>query len=157
MKQQDRWWDLGNVYRYRDENLRALGFESYKMYLASALWKGIRARVLEQHPNCLRCGKKATQVHHRAYDPATLRGELLAAMNPACAKCHRRAEKPDLRRPSVDRINGANGYFLKGRVELENRKARKRERNRRKQVKRLARLLEHDITDEQACEVLNAQ
>jgi 2-polyprenyl-6-methoxyphenol hydroxylase-like FAD-dependent oxidoreductase len=39
-------------------------------YLQSALWRKIRRRVLKRDRNtCVRCGCKATQVHHRSYEP----------------------------------------------------------------------------------------
>ena len=35
-----------NRYKQRDEVLRSIGFQSYKEYLESDLWKSIRSRVL---------------------------------------------------------------------------------------------------------------
>jgi hypothetical protein len=53
--------------------------------------------------------RPATQVHHRAYDPATLRGECLEALSAVCRRCHYRAERPDrpYRRDS-QRLHRAN-------------------------------------------------
>ena len=91
-----RWFNLNNPYAYRDDNLRALGFASYSAYLNSELWAAIRAKVLESQPICFKCAKKkATQVHHRCYDKATMRGENLNSLTALCGACHRRAERPD--------------------------------------------------------------
>lgn len=88
-----RWLNLNNPYGYRNDNLRALGFKSYHAYLKSDLWKGIRARVLDRAKGaCERCRRPATQVHHRAYDPATLRGETIDALTAVCSRCHHKAE-----------------------------------------------------------------
>lgn len=88
-----RWVGLNNPYQYRNDNLRRLGFKSYRAYLRSALWADIRRRVLVRDKcQCRRCFLKATQVHHRAYDPATLRGDCIDALSAVCGKCHARAE-----------------------------------------------------------------
>jgi hypothetical protein len=42
------WWNLNNPYGYRNENLRIMGFKSYRSYLHSDLWKGIRTTVATQ-------------------------------------------------------------------------------------------------------------
>ncbi len=89
------WSDLHNPYRYRDDNLRAMGFPSYADYLQSPLWASIRARVVADAGGvCSGCGAdKGVQVHHRAYDPATLKGEQLHAMSALCFRCHSRMER----------------------------------------------------------------
>lgn len=88
-----RWLGLNNPYQYRNDNLRALGFRSYRSYLRSALWHDIRRRVLDRDKwQCRRCFLKASQVHHRAYDPATLRGDCIDALSAVCGRCHGKAE-----------------------------------------------------------------
>ena len=88
-----RWANLNNPYAYRNDNLRQLGFQSYASYLKSPLWAEIRGRVLlRANGECERCRKPATQVHHRAYDPATLRGESIHALTAVCSHCHQKAE-----------------------------------------------------------------
>ena len=77
-------WDRNSPYAYRNDNLRALGFKSYAAYLRSPLWKAIRGRVIARDGGkCSRCFQKARrpQVHHRAYDPAMLRGDNLNALS----------------------------------------------------------------------------
>lgn len=103
------WWDHANPYWYRNDNLAAMGFPSFRAYLKSALWQSIRQRVFADQPVCIACGrKKATQVHHRAYDPATLRGDCPNSLSPVCARCHRMAERPDQIRDGMDRLHDAS-------------------------------------------------
>jgi hypothetical protein len=83
------------VYRERNLNLRAMGFASYKEYLRSDLWRSIRARVLEAHPDCFACGGTATQVHHRTYRKKDLEGRDLRKLFAVCASCHERCEFRD--------------------------------------------------------------
>jgi hypothetical protein len=110
-----RWHDLNNPYEYRNNNLRRLGFKSYAGYLRSALWKDIRARVFARdHQQCGHCGREATSVHHRAYDPKTLTGECIHALSAVCRKCHQRIEQPrNLRRPRWDRLHDSSAAVLK--------------------------------------------
>lgn len=115
MQQRDRWSDLNNPYRDRDENLRRLGFRDYVHYLRSLVWAVIRQKVLERDRyECARCGKTATQVHHRAYDTKTLTGECLHALSSLCRKCHRYVEQPkNRRRARWDRLHEASAAVFK--------------------------------------------
>lgn len=115
------WWDHANPYRYRNDNLEAMGFGSFRAYLKSPLWQSIRARVFEAQPLCIACGrKKATQVHHRAYDPKTLRGDCLNSLSAVCARCHRKAERPDEMREGMERLHDAS-YRLRPRKRMMDR------------------------------------
>lgn len=81
-------------YRKRERNLKKLGFESYKEYLKSDLWKSIRCLILfERNYTCHFCKGKATEVHHLRYTINTLsmvnkhfRGGLTAT----CRNCHQK-------------------------------------------------------------------
>ncbi|MDH5244832.1 MAG: hypothetical protein OEW98_00150 [Betaproteobacteria bacterium] len=88
-------WNLFNPYKDRDETLRRLGYQSYRSYLRSPLWRAIRARVLLPTATgprlCWRCNRPATEVHHRAYDLATLLGQHLGSLTPVCHQHHREA------------------------------------------------------------------
>jgi hypothetical protein len=110
-------WDCNNPYTYRDDNLLVLGFTSYRAYLASELWASIRARVIRRDKSkCRRCGRNKSnlQVHHRAYDPATLRGDCLDALMAVCDRCHKKAERPkDRSRSGHDRLAQASADLLK--------------------------------------------
>lgn len=77
----------------RSEILQSLGFNSYSEYLASDLWKSIRARVLDKADHkCRRCEKPATQVHHRSYCLAAMVGQDLSLLVACCSGCHKMAE-----------------------------------------------------------------
>ena len=70
-----------------------LGFESYELYLASAQWEEIRARVFKfKGKSCIRCGEFATQVHHGTYDYKTMSGASITRLWPVCGDCHVWAE-----------------------------------------------------------------
>lgn len=109
------WWNLDNPYEYRNENLKRLGFKTFRLYLKSELWRTIRARVLARPPEglCQKCQrKKATQVHHRAYDMATLAGTNVDSLTKTCARCHVKAERPDDHGQSAyDRLQRANEFL----------------------------------------------
>lgn len=61
---------------------------SYREYLASDLWKTIRARVLKRDNETCCCGNRATQVHHREYSPAVMTGHNDAMLVSLCKPCH---------------------------------------------------------------------
>jgi hypothetical protein len=90
MKQQSK---MGQCYRHRDENLKILGFASYRDYLASFLWQRVREKVFQaKGHNCLLCGRTATQVHHNRYHVNDLSGKTLRYVNPICRPCHEEIE-----------------------------------------------------------------
>lgn len=61
----------------------------YQAYLRSKTWKRIRQRVLDRDGwKCRSCGARATEVHHGAYDAATMRGETLERLYAVCRHCH---------------------------------------------------------------------
>ena len=100
------------VYADRKAFLAEIGFTSYRSYLASPLWKGIRDAVLAERPFCEFCGKRATQVHHSSYWPAVLRGEAPKALHPACASCHKAGEfsKNGWKRSPTEATRSARKY-----------------------------------------------
>lgn len=76
--------------RNRREILLELGFRTYRAYLKSKLWLRVRITVWKaKGRNCCLCGKRASQVHHRRYDRATLLGLDITHLEPICRKCHR--------------------------------------------------------------------
>lgn len=89
-------WNCNNPYADRDESLKRLGFKSYREYIGSDFWKSIRSRVLKRSNGaCERCGsRKVIQVHHRAYDIATLAGTNINSLSAVCRQCHCEAEQP---------------------------------------------------------------
>lgn len=82
------------AYGARKQILKSMGFASYQAYLASDLWKRIRARVLAKSSKCsgFKCGKRATQVHHGKYGRRELSGDDLTHLYPVCGGCHFRSE-----------------------------------------------------------------
>lgn len=75
-------------YRKRDAKLRRLGFESYREYLDSDLWKSIRLKVLQRDDfKCVVCGQPAQVVHHANYSMHNLAngGPTMRSM---CHGCH---------------------------------------------------------------------
>lgn len=80
------------VYSQRNCILKKLGYSSYQIYLKSDLWSDIRAKQLEKEPNCMSCGKKATQVHHTVYTHKVLDGRNDQGLHSVCGKCHFKSE-----------------------------------------------------------------
>ena len=76
----------------RDKVLFKLGFASYRDYLKSALWKGIRAAKLADEPACELCGCAASQVHHLDYSHSCLIGKKPWKLVCVCDQCHRKVE-----------------------------------------------------------------
>ena len=84
------------TYKQRDDNLKALGFQSYKEYLNSDLWDGIRKSVLKRYNRrCIACGGTAKQVHHRSYEVDVLAGHNTKPLIPICKECHKHIEFTD--------------------------------------------------------------
>lgn len=80
-----RW----NCYRNRDKTLREMGFQCYKDYLCSRLWRNIRAAVYKKKGRlCKACGRRATVLHHKSYKKDVLLGERLTPLVPLCEECH---------------------------------------------------------------------
>lgn len=94
-------------YQVRAFALHQLGFGDYSEYLDSELWWGIRANVLDRdRRTCLACGKRATQVHHRAYSLKVLLGLDTGPLVSVCGLCHEWAERcPDGEKRSLERAN----------------------------------------------------
>jgi hypothetical protein len=80
-------------YVRRDEILFDMGFSSYRAYLDSPWWKGIRARVIERAKGkCFACDSRAVEVHHREYSRPVLEGKALNRMVALCVQCHKVCE-----------------------------------------------------------------
>ena len=80
-------------YADRNKLLIELGYRDYKHYLRSSLWKTIRARKIEQDPECYGCNRGddriTLQVHHGKYTEANLTGKSLEHLFTICARCHK--------------------------------------------------------------------
>ena len=81
------------TYHIRDVLLREMGYNSYRQYLGSTLWKGIRGRGFKALGRvCYLCGGKAELLHHYHYEPVLLEGHTLLGLVPLCEKCHHKVE-----------------------------------------------------------------
>lgn len=90
--------DIGRgdpIYSSRNRNLEIIGFDSYRSYLNSELWKGIRRRVFARSKECCVCNAVATEIHHINYRTKTLLGNDISALIPLCQRCHRSIEFDD--------------------------------------------------------------
>lgn len=80
-------------YSRRNEILRAMGYGSYREYLASPLWAKIRRRVFgRDEGKCRICEGRGEQVHHQSYDLRTLKGKTIKRLLLLCCKCHEEVE-----------------------------------------------------------------
>jgi hypothetical protein len=83
-----------------ERQLADLGYPSYAVYLRSLHWMEVRAR--QPKTPCVRCGRRASQLHHQTYERlGDERPEDLAWL---CQICHRvvhRKPNNDLRVVSV--------------------------------------------------------
>lgn len=82
---------IGNETGYLDRkiNTQSLGFNDYKHYLTSDLWKSIKKHVLlEFDSKCQFCEQKSKDIHHAKYDKDTLLGVKFDHMYPVCRECH---------------------------------------------------------------------
>lgn len=81
------------MYKQRDALVLELGFTSYSAYLASPLWKKIRA-VARQRGGmwCALCQERGTQIHHRHYGRRVLAGKKTSGLVLLCSRCHRAVE-----------------------------------------------------------------
>jgi hypothetical protein len=87
--------------RLADQGLQTVADLDYSTtYLRSTLWKKIRAWVFERDEHsCLVCRRRQGNpkwdeydVHHRAYDLATLEGSDDSQLVTLCRRCHRKVE-----------------------------------------------------------------
>jgi hypothetical protein len=102
-----------NPYAARNNRLVKEGFADYRDFLASDEWKKMRGKVLRAFGGkCVRCGAKATQVHHTRYNPGSINGGNLAGLVPVCRPCHEHAEFDGRRKCSLDEANVRLGVQL---------------------------------------------
>ena len=90
----------------RDAVLKACGYSSYAVYLQSALWFSIRAKILPAACAC-GCGRIADQVHHTQYTEANLMGASLGHLVPINHYCHRVIEFIGKRKARLTEANAA--------------------------------------------------
>ena len=120
-------------YEQRDQCLSSMGFNSYRAYLQSDLWKGIKQRVLAERPTCWVCEHKAKVVHHSDYDIDTLEGHRLTGLISLCRPCHKRAEFRSFHRKVG--LQEANFRLFKRQKRAKNKAAKKAVKRTRKKKK----------------------
>jgi hypothetical protein len=101
-----------NPYEVRNETLKRMGFNSYREYLESPLWKSIRAKVLARDRcKCLKCGQEAREVHHKSYERGVLLGWASKRRHliSLCRACHEGAEFCDGRKTKLSEANARCG------------------------------------------------
>jgi len=79
-------------YKERNQNLKILGYVSYRDYLKSSLWQSIRERVFAISKRCFVCGESGKEVHHFGYGLEVLKGKDIAKLKCICRNCHQNAE-----------------------------------------------------------------
>lgn len=81
-------------YSGRQRVLMLIGFKTYRTYLESELWAGLRVEALiRDNHTCRLCSRLATQVHHRDYTKKTLLGEKPSGLVSLCGDCHKMLER----------------------------------------------------------------
>lgn len=118
-----------NAYLERKANLAKIGFASYLDYLRSELWLAIRRRAFSEiGDKCKGCHDPATEVHHRHYSEAVLRGTNISSLVPLCKVCHLHVEYySDGRKvPTLEIVNERLSDLLKKHFDSVDRPAQKR-------------------------------
>ena len=94
-------------YVARDAILRGLGFQSYKIYLKSDLWKKIREAILTKIGyKCRVCGCFTRTLHHTVYNEDVFLGFEIKSLVPLCNKHHKFIEfNQDIRKTTLPQAN----------------------------------------------------
>lgn len=89
-------------------DLCAINFQIVFVHTHS--WQHVREEYLKKHPKCERCGKKATEVHHktpiRKYRDLKIQGDTFDEDNleACCKKCHKKAAREFAKQTKAVRI-----------------------------------------------------
>ena len=74
------------------EKQRVARRDYYREYLKTDAWKRKRYVVLKRDNwKCVKCGNKATQVHHKRYLKYKIGKEPIQWLVSLCADCHKKA------------------------------------------------------------------
>lgn len=101
---------IGKTYESRDYYLQLIGFNSYRDYLASDLWKKVRQKVFAiKGRKCHLCGAEATALHHHRYYLNELLGRRrgLKFIDPICGECHESIEFDGGRKANMKNVRRA--------------------------------------------------
>lgn len=106
-----------NTYSQRNLTLQQMGFANYAEYLASDLWKSIRAKAFRKKRNlCKLCSGPGQVLHHLSYSRTVLEGRHNSKLVIMCHKCHKEIEfdeNGDKR--TVQQVNVAFGLSMRNR------------------------------------------
>ncbi len=117
------------AYRDRHCTLQSIGYPDYLSYLRGDLWAAIKRRVLKEvGDRCKSCHTEATEVHHRNYSEATLRGHTLDGLVPLCRACHLHVEfyRNGMKVPTLEIANSRLSDLLKKHFDSVDRPMQKR-------------------------------
>jgi 5-methylcytosine-specific restriction endonuclease McrA len=118
----------------RESILARLGYRDYESYLSSPPWRRIHCRILKRDERlCVRCGDKATQVHHKSYTEPVLRGEDDSQLVSICEPCHNKVELTDTS-PQVRRTEAEKRRVLEDRDGARQEKQAREEKTARASV-----------------------
>lgn len=95
---------MANAYEERNNTLYKMGFNSYREYLSSQIWRSIKRKFL--FGACHACAnKRAVVLHHKAYDEYTLRCGSSATLVPMCYDCHQAIEFDGISKNTLGQAN----------------------------------------------------
>jgi hypothetical protein len=126
---------MNQDYRGFRERLRDAGFQSYKEYLQSELWRQKKAEFFEVRPRkCWVCSSQDQfEVHHKTYERVT--SERLDDLIGLCGKCHDKVHTVCKEKPwiALEDAHKEVAYQFDNRPEA----LRRREKNKGKPKKKL--------------------
>lgn len=123
----ESWKVNGASYKGRAYVLFDLGFNSYQEYLASDLWRTVRAKVYRNKGLlCSVCRSPATEVHHKAYTKRAMLGLSIKSMFPICRTCHKSVEFDECgRKKTVGQARAAFDKMIVHKLQVEHRQAKR--------------------------------
>lgn len=79
-----------DCYHERNRSLELLGYDDWKSYIKSQVWRAIRCAFLAVKPCCVACGFKACVVRLVDYRVETLQGKRLDSLVSLCRVCDKK-------------------------------------------------------------------
>ncbi len=114
-KQEAKAKENWGPYIHRNKVLGEIGFGTYAEYLASPLWREIRAKRLLTQNTCSCCTNTAIVLHHANYYRKLLLGDEKSVkrdLYPLCTSCHRKVEFDGQRKRSWGESSRLFGRML---------------------------------------------
>lgn len=86
-------WYRSSPYKIRDDILKNIGFQSYKEYLKSDIWKIIKDQaIIKFGIKCKICHNNTKIYHHTMYNEEVLSGNDISSLIPICNSHHYKIE-----------------------------------------------------------------